>query len=306
MKQICVIGSINMDVVISMERVPSEGENLYCDHVENFCGGKGENQAIALSRLGVSTVYYGCVGNDAFGDTLLSSLKSTGVDAGHVLRREVDTGVAYILLEQNGDNRIIVNPGANEAITPADIRRDVAPLIARSDAVLIQLEIALDAISEIVAICKEQNKRLIVDAGPIRGCTIDRLSGAFCVSPNESELAALLGETIETDEEILYGAKKLVALGVQNVLVKLGGKGSLYVNSDGSKHFPAYPVKAIDTTGAGDSFMAGFTAALAEGASIEDSIGYATKCGAIAVTRMGAVNSMPSRADVLAFEETLR
>ncbi|MEM1483733.1 ribokinase [Oscillospiraceae bacterium PP1C4] len=305
MKKICVIGSINMDVVIKMDRIPREGENIFCERVDHSCGGKGENQAIALSKLGADTLFYGCVGNDAFGDTLLQNMRELGVDTTHVLRKNVSTGVAYILLESNGDNRIIVNPGANEAITAEDIRRDVTPLIEQSDMVLIQLEVSLEAISEIVAICNRLNKKLIVDAGPVRGCKIDRLMGAYCISPNETELSALIGEPLETEEDIRRGAQKLVTLGIQHVVVKLGAKGCLYVTTGGVRCFDAYRVKAIDTTGAGDSFMAGFCAGLMEGMSVEDAISYATKCGAVAVMRMGAVNSMPSREDIAIFEAGL-
>lgn len=305
MKKICVIGSINMDVVIRIDKIPHEGENIFCKRVDHFCGGKGQNQAIALSKLGVDTLYYGCVGNDTYGDTLLKNMRSLGVDTTHIIHKNIDTGIAYVLLESNGDNRIIVDPGANEAITAEDIRRDVTALIEQSDIVLIQLEISLEAISEIVAICNRMKKRLIVDAGPIRGCKIDYLMGAFCVSPNETELSALIGKPLKTKADILHGAQELVTFGIQHVLVKLGSEGCLYVSADKVKHFDAYKVNAVDTTGAGDSFMAGFCTGLIEGMEIEDAIPFASKCGAIAVTRMGAVNSMPTREEVARFNTAL-
>lgn len=305
MKKICVIGSINQDIVIKIDRIPNEGENIYCKSVNHYCGGKGQNQAIALSKLGVDTLFYGSVGKDLYGETLVDNLRGFGVDTSHVIRKDKDTGKAFILLEENGDNRIIVAPGANEAITAVDIRRDVTAMIKQSDLVLIQLEISLEAISEIVEICLRLNKRLIVDAGPIRGCKIDRLKGVFCISPNQTELSALIGKPLKTEMDILNGARRLVAFGTEHVLVKLGSNGCLYVNAYEAKHFDAYKVRTMDTTGAGDSFMAGFCAGLMEGMNIENAIVLASKCGAVAVTRMGAVRSMPSRNDLARFDTSL-
>lgn len=302
MRKICVIGSMNLDIVIKIHKIPNEGENIYCESVNHYCGGKGQNQAIALSKLGAEPLFYGCVGKDLYGETLVDNLRGFGVDTSHIIHKDKDTGKAFILLEANGDNRIIVEPGANEAISAVDIRRDVTAMIEQSDLVLIQLEISLEAISEIAAICRRRKKRLVIDAGPIRGCKMDRLSGAFCISPNQTELGALIGKPLNTEADLLNGARKLAASGAEHVLVKLGSKGCLYVNAHEAKHFDAYPVKTVDTTGAGDSFMAGFCAGLMDGMNMEGAIDFASKCGAAAVTRMGAVRSMPSRDDLAQFD----
>lgn len=302
MPKACVIGSINMDLVIKVERMPNGGENVYCKDVSTHCGGKGANQAIALSKLGVETSLFGCLGKDTYGDALLKNLSSFQVHCEKVLRKDCDSGVAYIMLEGSGENRIIVNPGANEQITSDDIREKARPLIEKADLVLIQLEIPLDCISEIVAVCAELGKKLIVDAGPIRGCRAERLTGAYCVSPNRSELGALLGKSIETDEDVLQGAQKLIAMGAGSVLVKLGAHGSLYADRNNVMKAPAIPVHVVDTTGAGDSFTAGYACMIMEGKTVPEAMEFANRCGALAVTKMGACPSMPTRENVYKFQ----
>ena len=302
MSKACVIGSINMDLIIRVDRMPEGGENVYCKDVSANCGGKGANQAVTLSKLGVETSFFGCLGKDAYGDTLLKNLSSFQVGSEKVLRKDCNSGIAYILLEENGENRIIVDPGANERITPEDIREKARPLIEEADLVLIQLEIPLDCISEIIALCVEMDKKLIVDAGPIRGCRAERLAGAYCISPNRSELGALLGKRIETDEEILQGARELIAVGAGSVLVKLGAQGCLYVDRDTVLKSPAFPVKVVDTTGAGDSFTAGYACMIMEGKTVQEAMEFANRCGALAVTCKGAFPSLSAREEVYKFQ----
>lgn len=304
MKQVCVIGSINLDVVLQVDRVPQAGENLYARAVLTNCGGKGENAAIALSQLGVSTSFLGCVGNDETGKRLTENLTEHGVDASHLCVRNCASGVAYIILEANSENRIIVAPGANETMTRADIRAQT-DFIRQADLVLIQLEIAPECIEEIVCICRELDKRLIVDAGPVRGIRVEQLSGAYCVSPNESELEALAGRKLGSMDEVKQAALELLRLGIGSVLVKLGSKGCLFQSAEESFIIPAFSVEAVDTTGAGDSFMAGYCAALLDGKLPREAAEYACKCGAIAVTKMGA-SALPTWREVENFESFLR
>lgn len=306
MSRVCVIGSINMDVVMEVSKAPVAGEAIIAKSVKRNPGGKGENAAIALAKLGVDTAYYGCVGRDAYGDELLENLKKYPLDASRVGRSETGTGTAYIIVEESGENRMIVYAGANEAITPADIRAVCRPMIEESDLVLIQLEITREAIYEIISLCQELGKRLVIDAGPAHGWTASDLSGAYLVSPNETELSTLLGRRLSGREEIISGARKLQAAGIGHVIVKLGEKGSLYVCGDRLLEVPAYHVKAVDTVAAGDSYMAGLCKCLSEGMEMRDAMEYASKCGAVAVTRPGAVSSLPSAEDIACFKTFLR
>ncbi|MBO5153747.1 MAG: ribokinase [Eubacterium sp.] len=302
MGKVCVIGSINMDVVMEVSRSPAAGEAIIARAVKKNPGGKGENAAIALAKLGVETAYYGCVGRDAYGDELLENLKKYPVDASRVSRSDASTGTAYIIVEESGENRMIVYAGANEAITPEDIRTICRPMIEDSELVLIQLEITREAIYEIIRLCRELGKRLVIDAGPAHGWSAADFSGAWMVSPNETELSTLVGRKLTGREEILSGARGLLKSGISHVIVKLGEMGSLYVSGDTVLDVPAYPVKAVDTVAAGDSYMAGLCKCLSEGMEIKPAMEYASKCGAVAVTRTGAVSSLPSAEDIARFD----
>lgn len=305
MGKVCVIGSINMDVVMEVKRAPAAGEAMLARSVKKNPGGKGENAAIALAKLGADTSYFGCVGNDAYGDMLLENLKGYPLDAERVKRADTGTGVAYIIVEESGENRMIVYAGANEAITPEDIRTICGPMISESELVLIQLEITREAVYEIIRLCGELGKRLVIDAGPAHGWSAQDLRGAYLVSPNETELCALTGRQLSGREEILSGARELLAAGISHVVVKLGEQGSVYVSDDRVIEIPAFPVKAVDTVAAGDSYMAGFCKCLSEGMEIRDAMEYAAKCGAVAVTRTGAVSSLPSAEDIARFADFL-
>ena len=306
MGKVCVIGSINMDVVMEVSKAPTAGEAIIARSVKKNPGGKGENAAIALAKLGVETAYYGCVGKDAYGDELLENLKNYPVDAGRVSRSDVGTGTAYIIVEESGENRMIVYAGANEAITPEDIRTVCKPMIEASDLVLIQLEITREAIYEVIRLCREMGKRLVIDAGPAHGWAAEDLAGAWLVSPNETELSTLVGRKLTGREEILAGARELAEAGIAQVIVKLGEQGSLYVSGDTVIEVPSYPVRAVDTVAAGDSYMAGLCKCLSEGMEIKTAMEYANKCGAVAVTRTGAVSSLPSAEDIARFDTFLQ
>lgn len=306
MGKVCVIGSINMDVVMEVSKAPASGEAIIARSVKKNPGGKGENAAIALAKLGADTTYYGCVGKDAFGDELLENLKKYPLDASRVSRSDASTGTAYIIVEESGENRMIVYAGANEAITPEDIQNVCRPMIEEAQLVLIQLEITREAIYEIIRLCKELGKRLVIDAGPAHGWSASDLSGAWLVSPNETELSTLAGRTLSGREEILAGARELLAEGIEHVIVKLGDQGSLYMSGETVIEMPAYPVRAVDTVAAGDSYMAGLCKCLSEGMEMRAAMDYASKCGAVAVTRTGAVSSLPSAEDIARFDQIKR
>lgn len=303
MGKVLVIGSINMDVIISLKEVPKKGENVYCKDLSYACGGKGSNQAGATSKLGLDTIYMGAVGQDAYGKILVDNLKKSNIDISNVKIIGEQTGVAYVLLEEDGNNRIIVAPGANEKISVSDIDECVPFLLKEVDMVMLQLEIPLDCVERIIDLAKEHGVKSFVDAGPIRGCKAEMLKNAWCVSPNETELGALFDRKVETEEEMLEAANELLDMGVECVLIKLGSKGCYYISKEEKIKKDSYKVTAIDTTAAGDSFGAGFAYGIIEGMTLSDSLDYANKCGAIAVTKKGAGESLPTKEAVENFEK---
>lgn len=304
MNKVLVIGSINMDIIISVTKMPEAGENVYCNDLSYACGGKGSNQASALASLGVDTTFLGAVGNDSYGKIVLEDLKSNNVDIKHIKTLGDQTGIAYIMLEEDGSNRIIVAPGANETLTIEHIDEFLIPLLGDIDMVVLQLEISLDCVKRILELCKKYGVKSFVDAGPIRGCKAEDLKDAWCVSPNESELAALFGkEEITEEEEIIEAGKVLIDMGVECVLIKLGSKGSMYISKDEVRKEGIYKVKTVDTTGAGDCFSAGFVYGIANGKSIRQAHTIASKCGAIAVTKKGARGSLPTVEAIENFEK---
>lgn len=302
MGKILVVGSINMDVIISLDSVPKAGESLLCKEISYACGGKGANQAGAVARLGLDTIFFGAVGNDSYGIRLQNNLKENKIDS-KVRMIGDQSGIAYVLLEANGENRIIVSSGANEKITPKDIECYVKPLLKEVDMVMIQLEIPLDCVEQVINIAKEQGVRVFVDAGPVRSCDYKRFKHAWCVSPNETELGALLGREIKTEKDMILAAEEFLDIGVECVLIKLGEKGCFYLSKEKRIKKDSYKVNVVDTTAAGDSFSAGFVKSVLDNKTIEEALIYANKCGAIAVTKKGAGDSLPTKEAVENFEK---
>lgn len=287
-----------MDTVISIREVPKSGENIIAKHVADFYGGKGANAAIALARLNEDVCYYGAVGKDTNGEKLIKNLENNGVDASNVKKSNYDSGMCFVMLEENGENRIIVSPGANEDISVDEINKDVKVLIEESSMVLIQLEISLNAIKEIINLCKELDKPLIIDAGPVRGVDPKELIGATYLSPNRTELEALVKRDLFDEEDIIDASRELIAIGLEKIIVKLGEEGSIYVNKDSVIKIEPYNVEVKDTTGAGDSYMAGLCKSLVKGEDITEAMKYASKCAALTITKTGASDSLPTEKEV--------
>ena len=307
MNKIGVIGSLNMDTIIQVEKMPEEGENIFLEAIENSFGGKGGNAAIALKKLNCDVCFFSCLGNDYDAELIKENLSRYGIDTSNIkISENCKTGAAYIFLEKNGNNRIIVNPGANMDINGADIRNVFKREMADCTHILIQLEISIEAVKEIISVCNELNIKLVIDAGPIRNISINDLTGAYIVSSNKSELEALVKRKLHTLEEIKSAGKELLNNGIKNVLVKMGENGSLFLNSETEIYQKVYKVDTVDTTAAGDSYMAGFVKSLSEKNSLKEAMNYGSICGAIAVTKIGAVPSLPSLKDIENFTENLK
>jgi ribokinase len=306
---IVVIGSINMDLVCRAKRLPEAGETVLGNDFQAIPGGKGANQSVAAAKLandGLKVYHVGRVGSDDLGQRLFTGLQAHGVQTDHVVITEgMSSGVAMILVEKNGENRIIVAPGANAKVSPADVDR-AEPLIKDAAAVVMQLEIPFATVRHAIAMCQRHGVFTILDPAPAPIDGMPRaMFGVDIISPNQAEAKTLIGnpgrpkvkrKTVVDPKQI---AIDLLARGPKNVVLKLGSKGSILVDGDGHiERFAGHKVKVEDTTAAGDAFTAALAVGRAEGKSLADSIRFANAAGALCCTKFGAQPALPGREDV--------
>ena len=298
MEKIVVIGSLNMDHVIEVPHMPECGETLSGRSVALVPGGKGANQAYAVGKLGGNVTMIGAIGKDASGEALINNLKCVGVNVEGIAQIDGGiTGQAFITVDDNGDNSIVIIAGTNGMVTKELIDENVH-IIKESDIVIMQLEIPLDVVAYVKEIAVKEGKTVIIDPAPAVADIPDFFwKGIDYIKPNETELAILTGLRLETREEIIKGAKMMLERGVKNVIVTLGGDGCLLVKEEGEQFFPSHKVKAVDTT-AGDSFTAAFALALSRGKRDEEAIALGQKVSSIVVTRKGAQTSIPTMSEV--------
>lgn len=299
MKKILVVGSLNMDSVVETPSMPKAGETISGRSVTLIPGGKGANQAYAAGKLGGNVGMIGAVGADSFGEALKSNLEKVHVDTTGVEIMEGETtGQAFITVDDNGENSIIIIAGTNGLVSKELIERN-RRLVEESDIVVMQFEIPLDVVEYVKDLAVSLGKQVILDPAPaVPGLPDSFWKGIDYIKPNETELAILTGRERKTDAELAEGAREMIAKGVKRVIVTLGSEGCMYVTADTEKHFPAKKVKAVDTTAAGDSFTAGFALALSMDRSVEEAICLGQKVSAIAVTRKGAQTSVPAMEEI--------
>ena len=298
MKNLLTIGSLNMDFVINTARMPKAGETVFGKSFLRLPGGKGANQAYAMAKLGGRVSMIGGVGADEDGEWLLRNLESAGVVTGGVRRlADSDTGKAFIMVDETGENSIVVIRGANERMEPSWLDENEA-LFDACDAVALQLEIPLTVVEYAVSKAKAKGKTVILDPAPATPAILkDWLKQVDIIKPNESELAILTGMPADTREEMVAAARELLRQGPRNVIVTLGEKGALWVTEESETCFPAPQVAAVDSTAAGDCFTAALAVQLEQG-NYEEAIRFAVKASALAVTRPGAQSSIPDRMEV--------
>jgi ribokinase len=296
-KPIVVVGSINMDLVAHTHQIPIPGQTVIGTAFDTTPGGKGANQAVAASRLGYATSMVGAVGEDVFGQALLDNLAKAGVNTSAVARVSGPSGVAPILIDEKGQNSIVVVPGANGKMDIAAVDRQ-SGLIRSAGMVLCQLELPIATVSYLLNLCAEANVPVMLDPAPAAALPEAIFEQASWFTPNETEAAFFLGEKSTPEDS----AKHLLARGLKGVVLKRGSDGA-YVAVAGGKGAWVKPfhVEAVDTVGAGDCFNGAFAVALLEGDDPWTAARFASAAAAISVTRAGAQASMPSRAEVDAF-----
>jgi len=290
---VAVVGSLNLDLVVRVARLPGPGETVTGEDVFRNPGGKGANQAVAAARLGRRVAMVGCVGDDATGRELLESLAGAEVDTARV--RVVDgvpSGTAFITVAEDGENQIVVSPGANARLTAADVAA-ARPALDGAAATLLQLEVPLEAVAAAAAAA---TGRVVLNPAPVRDLPGDLLAAVDVLVPNRVELAQLAGTGVpETIEAAAALAGRLPA---RAVVVTLGADGALVVEDGQGTHVPSVPVRPVDTTAAGDAFCGGLADALAGGASLQEAARRAVRVAAAACLRPGAQVSLPTPADL--------
>lgn len=300
MKNICVIASLNMDLVVNVDTMPKPGQTIIGSNFKEVPGGKGANQAVAMARLNGNVSMIGKVGEDGFGQTLINSLKNDKVDTTYIQTSKGATGVALITVDKNAQNSIVVSPGANFEVKEDDIDNNIEA-IKNSDIVVLQLETPLNTIKYALNKAKELNKYTILNPAPAVKLDDEIIKNVDLLTPNETELEIISGVSIETEEDIQKAAQIMIEKGVKELIVTLGSKGSLYINKEKSMFKKAYKVEAVDTTAAGDSYTGALAVALSQDKNIEDAMDFASKVGALSVLKEGAQSSLPTLEDVKNF-----
>ncbi|MBD0703832.1 ribokinase [Pseudomonas sp. PSB1] len=300
--KVVVVGSLNMDLVTRAPRLPKGGETLIG---ESFCtipGGKGANQAVAAARLGAKVSMVGCVGSDAYGQQLRGALLAEGIDCQSVSVVAGSSGVALIVVDDNSQNAIVIVAGANGVLTP-DVLDRFDEVLRSADVIICQLEVPDATVGHALKRGRELGKTVILNPAPAsRPLPADWYACIDYLIPNESEAAVLSGLAVDSLETAEAAATQLLAAGAGKVIVTLGAQGLMFANGASFQHFPAPLVKAVDTTAAGDTFVGGFAAALADGKSEVEAIRFGQVAAALSVTRAGAQPSIPTLLEVQAFK----
>ncbi len=300
---IAIVGSINMDLVVRAPHIPAPGETVLGRAFATIPGGKGANQAVAVGRLGTPAVMIGRVGDDAFGEQLIGGLREAGVETSHVLTTPgTSSGIAMIVVGEDGENAITVAGGANARVTPADI--DAAEDVLREAAIcLVQLELPIETVVHTIRRCRALGVRTILDPAPAPAMadSLEGLLAADLLSPNESEAAILLkhlGRHPPSSDDASTVATALRQRDDQTIVLKLGRRGAHVLSPELAGDVGGFTIDPVDTTAAGDAFTGALAVALAEGRPLADAVRFANATGALACTKMGAQPSMPTLAEV--------
>ena len=303
---IVVLGSLNMDLVVRTEHIPRPGETIQGQGFTMVPGGKGANQAAAAARLGPRVEMVGRVGDDSFGLALLDNMRNQGVGVSHVVcDAEAPSGTAMIIVDAQGENAIVVAPGANGRVCMDDVLA-ARSLLARACFIVMQFEIPLPTVRGTIAIAHELGVPVILNPAPAYAVEDDFFKGVYCLIANETEAELLTGIQVTDLALARQAGQALLRYDVSVVIVTLGAHGALLVTEKLVEHIPARKVDVVDTTAAGDTFVGGFAVAMLKGLALTEAVRYATCAGTLATLAFGAQTSLPSEAQVQAFYEEAR
>jgi len=301
MTDIVVIGSLNIDLVTKIPRLPQPGETIRAYDLKMIPGGKGANQAAAAAHLGGDVVMVGRVGQDAFGAQLVENLKNFGVDTRYIIRdKEKSTGSATILVTDAGENCIAVVAGANQNVGPEDIQA-AEEVLSKAQFLILQFETPLKSVQEAIQVAKRHSVKTILNPSPADIQCLEFIDRIDYLVLNETEASLLSGKTVTDIDTGFAASHRLLSYGVPIVILTLGEKGTLLTTPQETKHIPAYPVKAVDTTAAGDAFTGALAVSLVKGYPLEKALQLANGAGALTVTRLGAQTSLPSLEELTLF-----
>ena len=293
--RIAVVGSANIDLTTFAERFPKPGETIFGDKFDLGFGGKGANQAVAARLCGTEVFMVARVGSDLFGPATIENFRKQGIDPTHVRQVEgLSSGVAPIFVEPNGQNRILVVKGANDAVKPADVDA-AADVLKSADCIVLQFEIPVDTVYYTVAFARKYGIRCILNPAPAQPVDLAGLKDLDYFVPNESEAETITGSPVKSVEDANHCAEKLVQSGIRRVIITLGAKGSLLANREETVHVPPFAVQSVDSTGAGDAFIGSFAVFLGEGVPEKEALRRANLYAALSTTGVGTQKSFFDR-----------
>ena len=297
MKKITVVGSANTDMVVKSGKLPLPGETILGGTFFMNAGGKGANQAVAAARLGGNVTLVAKVGNDIFGKQTIEGLQKENINTDYVfVDEEAPSGTALIMVNDEGENCIVVAPGANANLLSADIEK--VKNITEAEIILMQLEIPMETIAAVVKNAKANHQRVIINPAPAQKLDDELLDGLFLITPNETEASLLTGITVADETTASQAATVFLNKGVQNVIITLGRLGAYFQNENFKFKIGAPVVLAIDTTAAGDTFSGALAVAITENMDWKKAIQFAVEAASISVTRLGAQSSVPYRSEI--------
>ena len=298
MNKIIVIGSSNTDMVVKAAKLPSPGQTVLGGTFFMNAGGKGANQAVAAARLGGNVTFVAKVGNDIFGRQTIEGLANENINTDFVFIDQISpSGAAIIMVDEVGENCIVVAPGANANLLVKDV--EDLDVIQEADIILMQLEIPMETVTYIAKIAKQNHQKIVLNPAPAQLLSDELLNGLFLITPNETEATLLTGIKVVDEVTASQAAEVFLSKGVQNVIITLGNKGAYFQNKLLNLNIHAPAVKALDTTAAGDTFIGAITVATIENFDWKNAIEFAIEAASISVTRLGAQSSLPFRNETI-------
>ncbi len=296
--KVTVVGSFNTDLVVHTPRMPVSGETILGGPYHTGPGGKGANQAVAAARLDADVTMVVKLGEDDLGDKAEANLRNEGINADFILRTDaIHTGVAFIIVDERGENMIVVAPGANTRLTPEDVEA-TREAIVTADILLVQLESPVETVERAIRIANEAGVRVLLNPAPGQPLDPRLLARVDVLTPNETEAEIITGHSVDDLQEAGGAAHRLRDTGVEVVVITLGAQGALLVTEEDAEHIPGHSVDVVDTTGAGDAFNGALAVALAEGQPVTDAVAFANAAAALQVTKLGTAPAMPYREEV--------